>query len=375
MLNKLIVSSYKVAGFFILAAILAGLGSYVIMTLFYYGSSSWIAPLIVSPSDRRVLELSAQYAQEQSLRDTLSAQKSQMETKLRDAERIAQSEEAFQAGVRASLKADLEDRLATLSKLGSLRMGYVAASKEIAAANTDFAGLSRGRIKAMFEARLMTRDDVVKGNMELAGLANVSLGLGERGVMLDEQIIATRRQADSLVIINTLLGSNAGVRAPGSKVTYESGTARGIAPTHEVLAFQREFEISVLAQKRAKEEGDSIKEAISAADATLKRYDALLSSIKESPYLKAADHHLTIAFVPYMNLANAKEGTPVYACKGNIVWCRRVGHVGARLEGEVTGTHPVQKIDLRGQMVRLELDDMHTAEDPVMHLGRAPFLL
>ena len=56
MLRKLIVSSYKVAGFVILLGILTGLASYVVMTLFYYGSSSWMAPVILSPGDRRVLE-------------------------------------------------------------------------------------------------------------------------------------------------------------------------------------------------------------------------------------------------------------------------------------------------------------------------------
>lgn len=373
MFNKLIVSSYKIAGFFILSAILVGLGSYVVMTMFYFASSSWVAPVIVSPSDRRVLELNAEYAQQQSMRDTLSAQKAQMETKLRDAERIAMAEEAFQVGVRASLKADLDDRRVTLAKLGTLRKDFAAASAEISAANEDFAGLSKGRIKEMFEARLATRDDVLKGNMELAGLANANLGLAERSVMLDEQVTTARRQADSLALVDALVRPNGPDYAASAKVSFDSGDAKGVAPTHEVLAFQREFELSALAQKRAKEDAGAIKEGIVAAEATLKRYDVLLKSIKDSPYLTASEHHLTIAFVPYTNVVNAKPGEPVYACKGNIVWCRRVGRVGPPLEGEVTGAHPLQKIDLRGQMVRLELDDLRSAQEPVMHVGRAPF--
>lgn len=353
MLNKLIVSAYKIAGFFILTGILVGLASYVVMTLFYYASSSWVAPVIVSPTDKRVVELNAQYAQQQSLRDTLSAQKTEMQTKLRDAERIVSAEQAFQAGLSASLEADLQDRRRTASKLGALRKDYVAASAEIAAANQDFAGLSKERIKQLFDARLATRDDVVKGNMELASLANANLGLSERAVMLDEQITAAKRQADSLAF----------VVAPSGK---------GVTPTHEVLVFQREMQLSVLTMKRAQEESLAIKQAISAADATLQRYDALLGSIKDSPYLKAVDHHLIIGFVPYTNAESATPGTPVFACKGNIVWCRRVGKVGAVLEGELTGSHPIQKIDLRGQMVRLDLDEGRAAQDPVLHVGRKP---
>lgn len=374
MFNKLIVSSYKILGFIILSLILVGLASYVIMSGFYYGSSSWVAPVIVSPSDRRVIELNAEYAQQQSMRDALSAQKAEMETKLRDVERIAIAEEAFQTGARVSIKADLEDRRATLGKLGTLRQEYKMASAEISSANRDFAGLSRDQIKEMFDARLATKDDVVKGNMQLAGLANANLGLAERGVMLDVQMATTKRQAESLALVDALVKPNGAGYAPSARLSFASGDAKGVAPTREVLEFQRQLELSVLAQQRAKEEAVAIKQGITAAEATLKRYDTLLTAIKESPYLKAAEHHLTIAFVPYTNTDNAKVGSPVYACKGNIVWCRRVGQIGEHLEGEVTGAHPVQKIDLRGKMVRLELDDLRSAEEPVMHVGRAPFL-
>jgi hypothetical protein len=43
------------------------------------------------------------------------------------------------------------------------------------------------------------------------------------------------------------------------------------------------------------------------------------------------------------------------------------------LEGEVVATHPVQKIELRGVMVRMDLTDRRFAQDPVLHANRAPF--
>jgi hypothetical protein len=369
MLNKLIVNAYKIAGFVILTCVLVGLASYVVTTGFYYASSSWLAPIIVSPSDKRVLELNAQLAQQQSLRDALGVQKAESLTKLRDAERVAAAEEQFQAGLRLSLKADLDDRRRTSATLAALRREYVAASAEIATANEDFAGLSRDRIKEMFQARLATRDDVLKGNMELASLANANLGLKERSVMLGEQVSAAERQADSLAFVEASLVPGVGY---GPRVAFQSGDSAAAAPTREVLTAKREFELSVLAAQRAREQAEAIKQGVAAADVTLRRYDALLASIKESPYLKAVDHHLTIAFVPYTNDGHAQFGTAVYACKLNIVWCRRVGRVGARLEGEVVGHHPMQKVDLRGEMVRLDLDDADAAREPVLHLGRAP---
>ncbi|MBX3187548.1 MAG: hypothetical protein KF819_11060 [Labilithrix sp.] len=356
MLNKLIVSAYKIAGFLILTGILVGLGSYVVMTIFYYVSSSWVAPVIVSPADKKILELNAQLAQQQSLRDTLRASKAEMETKLRDTERVVAAEQDFQKGLTASLEADLADRRRTTAKLSALRVEYAKTSDVIAAANTDFAGLSKERMKEMFDARLATRDDVVRGNMELASLANANLGLSERTVMLDEQITSAQRQADSLAF-----------------VVAPSASKKRTVPTHDVLVFQREMQLSVLAMKRAEEQSAAIREAISAADATLHRYEMLLSAIKSSPYLLAVDQHVTIGFVPYTNNESVKVGMPVYACSGNIVWCRRVGSVGETLEGELSGSHPIQKIELRGQMVRLELADIRSAQEPVLHVGRKPF--
>ncbi|HEY8080337.1 MAG TPA: hypothetical protein VIF62_39675 [Labilithrix sp.] len=367
MLNKLIVNAYKIAGFIILSGILLGLASYVVLTIFYYGSTSWVAPVIVSPSDRRVLELNAQLAQQQSMRDALIAQRAEMTTKLHDAERVAQAESDFQDSLRATLAADLEDRKAAYGKLASLRRQVAGASAQIADANSDFAGMSKDRMKGMFDARLATKDEVVRANAELASLAGTNLELAQKQVTIEQQLWDVRRQADSLAVVGVMIhGGNP------TKMAFAWGDAKPVVPTREVLAAQREFDLSVLQKKRANEETAAIRAGISAADATLVRYDALLAAIKETPYLKAVDHHLTVAFVPYANLDSAKPGTPVYSCAANIVWCTKVGVVGEVLEGEVTGQNPLQRVELRGAMVRLDVADMRSAREPVLHAGRKP---
>ncbi len=367
MLNKLIVNAYKIAGFVILSGILVGLASYVILTIFYYGSSSWLAPVIVSPSDKRVLELNAQLAQQQSMRDALIAQRAEMTTKLHDAERVAQAEAEFQDALRATLQADLDDRKAAVVKLAGLRGQVAGASARIASANDDFAGMSKDRMKEMFDARLATKDEVVRANAELAGLAETNLALAEKQVTIDQQLADVRRQADSLAVVGVMIrGGNP------EKMAFAWGDARAVVPTREVLAAQREFDLSVLQKKRATEEIAAVRAGIAAADATLARYDALLGAIKHTSYLEAVDRRLSVAFVPYANLDAMKPGTPVYACAANIVWCKQVGIVGEVLEGEVTGQNPLQKVELRGAMVRLEVADLKFAREPVLHAGRKP---
>jgi len=368
MLRKLIVSSYKVAGFVILLGILAGLASYVVMTLFYYGSSSWMAPVILSPGDRRVLELTAQLAQQQGLRDTLAAQRLDMVARLKDAERTAIAEEEFQRGFAKAVEADISDRKTSLAKLHALRKSYGVTGREIAEANGNFSDLSKERLAEMYAAKLISKDDMVKGNLQIAELASVNLGLNERGTMLDDQMTLLGRQAGSLSLVADSL------KTPGAVATLPSH-ADAKQTSRDALTVWREYELSVLAAQRSRDAQTALKDGIASIDVNLARYDAIIGAIKETPHLKASDHHLSIAFVPYDNLANAKPGRPLYACRLNIVVCRRVGKVGKTLDGEVTGAHPLQKIDLRGVMVGLELDDIQSAQEPVLHVGRAPFLL
>ena len=61
-LNATVVAVYKWIGMAALALILAGLVSYLGLQGFFVLSRSWVAPTIVSPTDRQILDLNAQIA-------------------------------------------------------------------------------------------------------------------------------------------------------------------------------------------------------------------------------------------------------------------------------------------------------------------------
>jgi len=64
----------------------------------------------------------------------------------------------------------------------------------------------------------------------------------------------------------------------------------------------------------------------------------------------------------------------LYACMGSIVVCRRVGSVGAEIEGETTSVHPLFGKPMRGTFVEAEFDHAKSVTNELMHVGSAPLL-
>jgi hypothetical protein len=80
----------------------------------------------------------------------------------------------------------------------------------------------------------------------------------------------------------------------------------------------------------------------------------------------------TVALVPYANLDNIEKGTPLYACRLEMVLCREVGKVLEILPGEVAVKHPNRDSMLRGRMIEMQMTDAAAAENEVLFAGGRP---
>ncbi|MBZ4329297.1 hypothetical protein NR800_11685 [Corallococcus interemptor] len=358
-LNSIAVSAYKFMGSVLLALILLGLMSFLAVQGFFLASNSWAAPTILSPTDPNVLALNAQAAQQESERDGLMARRREAADRLLEAERTASAERSFQQRFVVALQGEKRARDRLAKRLSALRQEYLRTGAEIAESNRAFSGLARTRTTALYGAKLMEREDVLTTNHHLAQMAQSNLSLAQETVDLDMRLDTLRRESQGLTAAENGLGRDA--------------AADGL--TKDTLLLEREYTQSVLTLARADAQRKSLEEDVRALDDRIRRFDHLLQVVHSSPYLKALEQNLTVAFVPYENLPNARAGTPLYTCALKIFWCREVGVVGPVLEGEVSQQHPIRQYHLRGVMVELQLRDAPSAREPLLHLGHPPLML
>lgn len=350
------VKAYRVVGFVILAAILGGLAIYIGTHLFFMANRSWAAPSILTPADPKVLGFASRFVEESARRDALLVQRADVETRRREAARMVAIEKTFQQAYTVAMQADLADRKAELGRARGMLGAYATARKSVASASDAFKSSSEDRLKQEFAAGVIDKDHMLNGNLQLAQIADARLSLDARSVEMQGRVATLSRMVDAL---DTAANHN------------------GIASSYETLKIRAEYDRSVAAAARAQDELEATTKSVARLDETIRAEEGILETMKRSAYhgITSQSGKAVFAFVPYDNASSVKEGTPVYACRAGVVWCRKVGQLGKAAEGEVVQKHPLLHQDLRGMFVRMEITDSSAAENSVLHLGRAPLFI
>lgn len=352
-LNKTIVSLYKGMGFLILALILGGLFAYLGTHGFFLLNDSWVAPTIISASDDEILTLNARVAAQAAARENLLADRMELRARLEDARRIERAEADYLESFDLAMKGDRGFRARELGKLLALREQNQEALAEFEETSRPWVGMARERAAALDGVQLIDQEGLLTTNHQVAQIGRSGLILAEKEVHLDTRIERLRRDIRSIDAL--------GQGKRGNSV--------------EVLQLQKARTDADLAMQRAHELVAALEANLRTIDDSIARYDGLLASIRSSPWLKAMEGNLTVAFVPYDNFDALETGTPLYSCAIGFIWCSPVGSVARVLDGEVTRKHPIRNILLRGAMVEIELEDPRWAREDLLHLGRAPFFL
>lgn len=180
--------------------------------------------------------------------------------------------------------------------------------------------------------------------------------------------------AGELASLEEKLAANERWIAADDKFIAEVGDAADAPKTPDQWLLRREVERTRVDKENKIGERVPLGQQIEQEKRLIKEQEAVVSRLAQSPYLKAIENKVTLAFVPNQNLKNVKIGSPLYGCTWGLVWCRKVGTVKAVLDGEVQDIHPHDESIQRGVMVEIDVS-ASAAGERVLFAGGKPLFL
>jgi hypothetical protein len=167
------------------------------------------------------------------------------------------------------------------------------------------------------------------------------------------------------------LAANERSIAADDRFIAEIGTTVDAPKAAEQWLVRRELENAKLDKDNKVGERVPLGQQVEQQKRLIKDQDAVVNRLAQSPYLKAIENKVTLAFVANQNLGNIKLGTSLYGCIWGLVWCHKVGTVKAVLDGEVQDIHPHDESIQRGVMLEIDVSDWGASE-AVLFAGSKP---
>ena len=156
-----------------------------------------------------------------------------------------------------------------------------------------------------------------------------------------------------------------------SHFIQEVGTTADAPKAADQWLVRRELEKAKLEVENLIGKRVPLAQRIESLKLRIKDQDAVVNRLAQSPYLKAIESKVTLAFVPNQNLKNVKLGAPLYGCVWGLVWCHKVGTVKTVLESEVQDIHPHDESIQRGLMLEVDVTEWG-ANETVLFVGSKP---
>jgi hypothetical protein len=179
------------------------------------------------------------------------------------------------------------------------------------------------------------------------------------------------RLSGELATLEESLAANERSITDDDRFIAEVGSAADAPRTAEQWLVRRELEKARLDKENKSGERTPLGQQIEQQKRLIKEQEAVVNRLAQSPYLKAIENKVTLAFIANQNLGNIKIGTPLYGCIWGLVWCHKVGNVKAVLDGEVQDIHPHDETIQRGVMLEIDVSDWGASE-AVLFAGSKP---
>ena len=162
--------------------------------------------------------------------------------------------------------------------------------------------------------------------------------------------------------------------AADDKFLADVGTRVDAPKTPDEWLVHREVEKAHLDKDNQIGRRAPLKARLDGLGLRIKDEEKVVERLAASPYLKAVNGTVVLAFVPLSN-HNTKKGTKLYGCAWGLVFCHVVGKIKDTIDGEVQDIHPHDESVQRGIMVEIELSTPSAANDNVLFAGGKPLWL
>jgi hypothetical protein len=335
-LRKAIVPIYRTVSMITLYGILFCIIGYVGMLVFFVMGNNWAVPFIVTSSDVKVLQLTSQVTSGQQ---TLNALKL-------DYDKTAET-------IQVSLKLrnevnNLYNQFATTIRAQKSEWGTSAnlLSNMNAQKSSDNAVLLQDGHYAA-DVRKIIEQDLARGL--------ISKGDAQQQILALDQF--QTNTTDSRVTETLLLDS---VRQHTmTDINAASVMAQQVALRGQIQQLDATIAI---AQNELATDIKSINDAQTA-----------INTAKESPYFDAVNSKTKLFFgvMPYNAEKTVSVGENVYSCYVGLFFCSKVGTVQAVYRNEEMFEHPVLRVNMRGYIIKLIVDES-AAKNKTLMVGSKP---
>lgn len=339
-LRKSVLFLYRICALFLLYAVLAGVLGYICVMGLYAGNRSWIAPVVLSPSDEKSLNLT----------EWLLTTQSTIENLVLDVKRQNDS------------VAEMKSHRATLLALEpELELAIQREGKHNVVAGRELTKLERQKDADNVRMRAVLSqlaEFEVNTERELAaGLITKKDAAAQLASVSQAQMGYTDSQIGAVLLNDTIL----------QKSTVDTRALDVLDKKAALQSQIAQLDIAIaVAEKQSQAES-----------ANVERLKDAIVTMTQTPYyiVKSEGKTATFAFVPYDNKHSISTGVSVYDCYLKVLGCRAVGTIKQVFTAEEHAAHPIFRTDMRGFLVQLDLENQESAKSTTLFVNRKPLLL
>lgn len=346
-INNTVVMFYRRLAFMVLSIFFLGTVSYVSLVVFYSVSNSWATPLILSPSQSKVLSFQPQVA---GLVLNLNKQKSELKTAM-------------------LLKQSILEQLINVDTM-EIKLREAVEVEKHRSANTV---VILNQLNARKQSNIQQSEKVLAASKELEKQINQELGAG---------LITSDQAAQRAITLQSALNSQTDLYVSSAEMKTKAIELQNFSSTlgganRSLLALASTKQLMELAALRSQLQLqlDMGERNVEIVRNSMTADNRILQVAMDSPYYRALFSPTPIVFIPYENLKNAEPGAKIYDCILQVILCRNVGTLDKVYEAEEYARHPLFKTDLKGKFATIILTDKSAANSTVVFLGSKPLFI